>query len=445
MPVPFHAGQEAAWASERRWVALVAGTKGGKTSFDPWWLWREITLRGAGDYLAITATYDLFKFKLLPALRQAFEEILGIGRWWAASRMMELRDPRTGEFMARHADDLMWGRIIMRSAEAAEGLESGDAKAAICDEAGLYALDTWRAIKRRLALAQGRALLTTTLYDIAWLDTEIMQKAAKNGRTQIIQQNNGEIEVTDNAEADITLVQFDSIVNPVYPRAEFDSAKRDLPDDEFQAFHRGRRVAMRTLIYDAFVQKPKTCKRFKIPPNWRRWVGHDFGGVNMVAVFYAEKPGANALYCYRIYEQPNTPIPQHADNLLEGEPGIPFRAIGGSSSEQQWRDEFATAGWPIDEPEIGELWLGINRVYAAHRQGLITYFEDLEDILADKQKYRRKKDRQGNVINEIENKPAFHRMDAERYIVSEFMAGRAADWENVEGLGHLDEFESRWA
>ena len=40
--VPFHAGQLAAWESERRWVAIVAGTKGGKTSFDPWWLWREI-------------------------------------------------------------------------------------------------------------------------------------------------------------------------------------------------------------------------------------------------------------------------------------------------------------------------------------------------------------------------------------------------------------------
>ena len=70
VPVPFHAGQLAAWASERRWIAIVAGTKGGKTSFDPWWLWREINLRGAGDYLAITATFDLFKFKLLPALRR---------------------------------------------------------------------------------------------------------------------------------------------------------------------------------------------------------------------------------------------------------------------------------------------------------------------------------------------------------------------------------------
>ena len=148
VPAPFHAGQLAAWDAVTRWVAIVAGSKGGKTSFDPWWLNREIGRRGSGDYLAITATYDLFKFKLLPALRQCFEEILGIGRWWASSRVMELKDPRTGTFMANQADDLMWGRIIMRSADALGGLESGDARAAILDEAGLYSLDAWRAINR---------------------------------------------------------------------------------------------------------------------------------------------------------------------------------------------------------------------------------------------------------------------------------------------------------
>jgi hypothetical protein len=445
VPQPFHTGQDAAWESGRRLVAMVAGTKGGKTSFDPWWLWREILTRGGGDYLAITATYDLFKFKLLPALRQCFEHILGVGRWWAGDRVLELKDPRTGEFLARQADDIMYGRIIMRSADALGGLESGDARAAVLDEAGLYSIDAWRAINRRLALHQGRSLITTTLYDLGFVDSEIIEKAQTGGETTVIQEDGAELEITDNEEVDICLVQFDSTLNPVYPKSEYEKAERDLPDDEFQAFHRGRRVALRTLIYDSFKpgSRRHVRKRFRIPKTWRRWVGHDFGGPNMVAVFYAQKPGTNILYCYRIYETPSLPIRQHVEGLKEGEPGLPHRAVGGASGEEQWRDEFDDAGWPIDQPEISNFWLGINQVYAAHRQFRIVYFDDLRDIIADKKKYRRKKDRQGNVVNIVHNKPAFHRMDAERYVVSEFMIG-GTDWENLEGLGQVEDFESRW-
>lgn len=448
VPVPFHAGQEAAWESERRWIAIVAGTKGGKTSFDPWWLWREINLRGSGDYLAVTATYDLFKFKLLPALRQAFEDILGVGRWWASSRVMELRDPRTGSFLASQADDLMWGRIIMRSADAPGGLESGDAKGAILDEAGLYSMNAWRAINRRMALNLARGLITTTLYDMGWIDTEILEKAEKDGTTTVVIDEEdelaGELQITDNEEAEITLVQFDSILNPAYPRSEFEKAERDLPSDEFSAFHKGQRTALRTLIYDSFIKDRHVRPRFKIPHHWKRWVGHDFGGVNMVAIFYAEKPNTEILYCYRIYEASNRPIAAHVEAMLEGEHGHPHYAIGGAGSEDQWRKEFSDAGWPIDQPTIGDLWLGINQVYAAHRQHRIVYFDDLIDIINDKSKYRREKDRQDNVVNKIYNKPAFHRMDAERYVISEFMGGPGATWDDLQDLGQVEDFESKW-
>ena len=102
------------------------------------------------------------------------------------------------------------------------------------------------------------------------------------------------------------------------------------------------------------------------------------------------------------------------------------------------------AGWPIDQPTIGDLWLGINQVYAAHRQHRIVYFDDLVDLINDKSKYRREKDRQDNVINKIYNKPAFHRMDAERYVISEFIGGPGADWDDLEDLGTVEDFESKW-
>ena len=54
-----HDGQIRAWESKKRFIFITSGTQGGKTSFGPWWLWREIQIRGPGDYLAVSATYDL--------------------------------------------------------------------------------------------------------------------------------------------------------------------------------------------------------------------------------------------------------------------------------------------------------------------------------------------------------------------------------------------------
>ena len=45
----FHRGQWQAWQAKRRQVVVLAGTQGGKTTFGPAWLEREIQQRGPGD------------------------------------------------------------------------------------------------------------------------------------------------------------------------------------------------------------------------------------------------------------------------------------------------------------------------------------------------------------------------------------------------------------
>ncbi|MCH8284717.1 MAG: hypothetical protein IIC20_09095, partial [Chloroflexi bacterium] len=45
-----------------------------------------------GDFLAVTATYDLFLQKMLPELLEVFVRILGIGYYWAGTRTIELRE-----------------------------------------------------------------------------------------------------------------------------------------------------------------------------------------------------------------------------------------------------------------------------------------------------------------------------------------------------------------
>ena len=61
LTLSFHEGQARAWKSQRRFIFVLAGTQGGKTSWGPWWLWREIqrTARKGelNDYLA-TAGFE---------------------------------------------------------------------------------------------------------------------------------------------------------------------------------------------------------------------------------------------------------------------------------------------------------------------------------------------------------------------------------------------------
>jgi hypothetical protein len=404
-----HEGQARAWRSERRFVFVLAGTQGGKTSFGPWWLAHEIKRRGAGDYLAVTATYDLFKLKMLPALRETFEHLLRIGRYWSSDRIIELADPATGEFRAKRADDPMWGRIILRSADAKGGLESSSARAAWLDEAGMdnFTVDEWQAVLRRLSLAMGRVLATTTIYNLGWIKGLIYDRW-KAG------------------DPDIEVVQFDSTLNPSFPREEYERARDSMPLWKFNMFYRGLYERPAGLIYDSF-SDDDVVPRFAIPHSWPRHLGLDFGGVNTAGLFIAAEPSTTNLYLYREYKAGGRTAAEHSKHLLEGEPAIP-NCVGGSHSEGQWRDEFRAGGVvgtvrvpgiPVREPDIKDVHLGIDRVYGAHKRHEIKVFADLGGYLAEKRSYSYEVDALGEVKEPltIRDKHAYHFMDAERYIV----------------------------
>ena len=62
----FHSGQSQAMRSTARFIAMMAGTQGGKACFEPDWLLGEMEHKGDGDYLVGTATFPLLELKLLP-------------------------------------------------------------------------------------------------------------------------------------------------------------------------------------------------------------------------------------------------------------------------------------------------------------------------------------------------------------------------------------------
>lgn len=395
-----HRGQWRAWQSTKRFVVVLAGTQSGKTSWGPLWLHREIGRRGPGDYMVVTPTFPLLDLKALPEFRRYFEATLHLGRYMASpSRRFIFSEDGARRTFGPAYDPNITTSVIFGYALEPESLESATAKAAWLDEAGQkrFKLASFEAIMRRLSLAQGRMLLTTTPYDLGWLKQRLWDRAQQG-------------------DPDIDVIRFDSTENPAFPQEEFERAKRDLPPWRFDLFYRAIFSRPAGMIYDSFDSAAHTVPRFAIPDDWPRHLGMDFGGVHTAGVFYAEEPGTRRLFAYREYLAGGRTAAEHATALLKGEPMIPH-CVGGSKSEGQWRAEFASGGLPILEPAFSDVEIGINRVYGAHKRAEILVFSDLAGYLEQKQTYSRVLDGAGTPTEAIEDKQMYHFMDAERYII----------------------------
>jgi hypothetical protein len=394
-----HNGQWKAWNSRRRIVAVVAGTQSGKTSFAPLWLYKEIRERGAGDYGFIAPTFRLLELKALPEFRRFFEDVMRLGEYHATPvpHFAFSTDGATRTFGSTPDRPTA---VFFGYAANPDSLESATYKAVVCDEAGqqVFKRGSWEAIQRRVAIHEGRILICTTPYpDSQWLRSEIIDKFHAGDPT-------------------IDLISFASTMNPSFPKVELERAKQSLPDWKFRMFYMGQMTRPAGLIYDCF-GSAQLFPAFDIPHAWRRYLGADFGGVHTAAVFIAQDPDSGRLYVYREYLEGGRTSKQHTAAMLQGEPGVPI-AVGGSHSEGQWRSEFRAGGLPIREPDQKLVEVGIDRTYAAFREGMLLVSRDCPGLIDELQHYSRETDENGDPTEEIANKSTFHRLDALRYIVS---------------------------
>lgn len=399
MTVGLHEGQLRAWNSRRRIVAIVAGSQGGKTSFAPLWLWREIQDCGPGDYGFVAPTYKLLELKALPEFRRLFEATLRLGTYLQSPVQRFVFSDSGARRTFGYKPDVATV-VYFGHAQNPDSLESATYKGVVLDEAGQAAFKrgSYEAIRRRVALNQGRILLGTTPYfGHGWLQTEIIDKA-KAG------------------DPEIELIQFASTMNPAFPLSEFEWARNNLPFWRFAMMYLGQTMRPPGLIYDSFKPGIHKVPRFAIPDNWPRYLGLDFGGVNTAAVLLARDPKSKRLYIYREYHGGNLTAAGHTLILLADEPMIPT-SVGGSFSEGQWRDEFRAAGLPVRKPDQSDVEVGVSRVWGAFNTDALYVFDDLPGLLGELDIYQRVVDDEGNVTEEIENKNQFHRLDALRYIV----------------------------
>lgn len=420
LELSFHPGQARAWNCESRFIAVLAGTQGGKTSFAPWWLAREIERTadpagGNNDYLAVTSTFKLFQRKFLPLMIETYEEVLKIGRYWASAGIIEISDPRDGRFWAKKSSDAMFARILLGSAVSPSGLESTTAKAALLDEAGQpeYTIRAWEAIRRRLSLARGRALLPTTVYDLGWLKEAVYDRAKRVDTPHEMP-----------GDAEFAVIHFDSIENPAFPLEEFEAARASMPEWRFNMMYRGLFTRPAGRIYDCWIDADEAegghrIRPFTIPDHWHRVLGIDFGAVNTCAGFYALEEDAQGYPTgrkirYRTYHAAGGHAGDHVKRLMDIDPRVSL-VVGGAPSEDQWRQAYLWAGLPVYAPTIADVEVGIDRVYKAMSEGEELVFDDDRQYIDDVKGYSRELDERGEPTTKIKDKEKYHAADTSRY------------------------------
>lgn len=374
-----HPGQQMALDSKARFTFVIAGTQSGKTSIEPVWLCREIDRCGDGDYLAVTATYDLFKLKFLPEMLTFFTRL---GYQYAAS------------------DRVIWRggvRIILRSANVPGGLESATVKAAVLDECGqdTFRLASWEAVLRRLSISGGRVFAGTTPYNLGWLKTQVYDRWVAGDR-------------------DYNVIQFKSTMNPEFPLTEYERAKNTLPDWKFQMFYNGEFSRPAGMIYPDFSELNIIDDTFELSPHWPRYMGVDFGAVNTAKLWAAYNPDTECLYVYRESLNGDKTTAEHVEEARRYEQIS--GAWGGAPSESQQRMDWAAAGLHVRQPPIADVEAGIDRVIAGLKRCKIFVFRRCVGLIDQFGTYSRETDEAGIVTEKIKDKNDYHYLDALRYL-----------------------------
>jgi phage terminase large subunit len=197
-------------------------------------------------------------------------------------------------------------------------------------------------------------------------------------------------------------------------------ALKNLTGSRLMRLYHGLWAAPEGAIYDVFDEDKHVVASFDPPPLWPRAVGIDPFGAYIAAVWVALDPQARIANVYREYREPfGLTVAGHVENILKLSKGeTVFVWVCGAKSERAWRLEFQAAGLPVVEPPITDVWIGIDRVYELLKDFSLVIHDSCHGLMSEIGDYRRKLNRTGNPTESIENKDAYHCLDALRYLVA---------------------------
>lgn len=247
-----HAKQEQAIYSPKRVIIMCAGIQGGKTTSGSVWMRKRVSTKTDSDtnFLITAPTVKIFNQSTEPAFLKMFQ---GMGKYNKSEHVFEMNRKR---------------RIFLRSLHEPDAIEGmTNVEGIWADELGKCNLKAWTNIEGRSAFRMCPIFGTTTPYALNWLWKDVY-KPWSAGKRQ-----------------DVEFIQFPSIDNPHFPKAEYERQKALLDPRVFAMKYMGQFERMAGLVYPDI----DDVHNFEPPfaPNPRDYyicAGVDFGFTNPFAV-----------------------------------------------------------------------------------------------------------------------------------------------------------------
>lgn len=460
-----HRGQIEAWRSTRRFVAVFAGWRSGKTVIGPWLLLREMQRNGEGDYAVLAPSFPMLENKARPELIRVLRQTLGQEGYHTSGNVIKITEAGQVKLWGEVKPELET-RILLRHADNAEAIEAFDAKGIWVDEPGQIDGDEVReAIEARVSIGQYRIFYTSRPFKLNWYVREIWNRVmGKDGRRRL------------DADEQIEVVNFRSIDNPAFSVDEYERQRDRMAPWRFAMKFDGIPSKAAGVIFDVYTTVPR-----EIPgADWQRAAGHDFGKLNNCGVWAYRHPerkskeGKPQWVLYSTYLNGNRTANEHIESFIYGEnpmdpdegrakrppekwrvgreqdeqgnwrPVAPLAWGGNRSNESDSRELYSVSGYPIAEPPIPGVQEGIETMYAMLKTEELVICEDLIQFIDDLDNYSNEIDEEGNPDEDkIANKSKWHRMDAGRYLCTGISRGIELSISRADGSRRAPDEPSR--
>ncbi len=381
--IQLHSGQTAIFQTDARYVALIAGTGGGKTFVGPYWLAREIGKNPQGIYGVGAPTYPMLSRVTAPELVNAFK-----------GTTLE------GEYKeSRHEYLLPTGGIIyLWSTDNPDHAEGGQYDAIWLDEAGQMKRWIWVVAQARLGFKMGKLLFTTTPYNLGWMYREIYVPAKRQSE--------------ELGDLDYFVSQFRSIDNPYYPKIEFERAKRTMDERTFAMRYMGEFRKMAGLVwpeFDGWVcqldEVTEAHGKALAAPESVNWVGGiDWGYNNPFVGLSGFVDRDDVLWLYAERCLTNVLLEPHSKHLDER---TTYYADPSGLLEINEMNKLGV----MVQKSINDIEMGIERVTARGKTGRLRISPECRNLISEAETYHYKEDTDKPV------KEHDHCVDALRYVI----------------------------
>jgi len=394
LDIKFHKAQSDVWRSPARFRAAIAGVQGGKTFLGV--VWMGSIAKGGGNYLIAAPTYKILNQSTLPKFFETFPIYRKF--WKKQDGTIDLPDGTT---------------IYIRSTETPEGLEGMTLDGAWLDEAGQMKYMAWVVIQARLAIRQGKCLITTTPYSMNWLKHDFFR-------------------YWEEGHKDYDVIQWASIDSPYFPREEYLRMKDTLSEELFEMRYRGQFRNFAGLVYREF-DRSKHVKVIPRGSNWKLYRGIDWGFKDPLACLWfgvRNDNGVGRVHIYREHYHAEKSTDWHINEIKKLSGNEKYSWGVGDSALPQMLKDFMMKGIEL-QPAIkgpGSIQAGIERVrnHLRDHEGspLLTVDPSCVNTIDEFETYRYKEPKEDK--NQDDNPVDFanHSLDVCRYFIHKYSVPR---------------------